>query len=182
MTNPVASITKPLTGLLGGPPDLSILGMYRKLSAAPGGKTAFTKAICVKAPYFGSIDPVIEELRPGHCEVRIKDKRAVRNHLGTVHAIAMCNMAELAGGMLTEVSIPASHRWIPKGMTVEYLAKARGDLRAVASLDPIPEFGAGTDLPVVVSVLDPAGETVMRAEITMRVSEKAAPNIGEIGP
>lgn len=172
MANPVALIAKPLGGLLGGPPDLSILGMFRKLSGAPGGRTVFTKAVCVKAPYFGSIGPVIEELRPGHCEVRIKDKRGVHNHLGTVHAIAMCNMAELAGGMLTEVSIPASHRWIPKGMTVEYLAKARGDLRAVAALDPIPEFGEGADLPIVVDVLDPDGEVVMRAEITMRVSSK----------
>lgn len=172
MTNPVAFIAKPLTSLLGGPPDLSIHGMHSKLSGLPGGKTAFTKGVCLRAPYFGSIDPVIEELQPGHCEVRIKDKRGVRNHFGTVHAIAMCNMAELAGGMLTEVSIPSSHRWIPKGMTVEYLAKARGDLRAVASIDPLPEFGEALDLPVVVNVLDPAGETVMRAEITMRVSSK----------
>lgn len=33
----------------------------------------------------------------------------------------MCNMAELAGGTMTEVTVPSTHRWIPKGMTVEYL-------------------------------------------------------------
>lgn len=172
MTNPIASIAKPVAGLLGGSPDLSILGMYRKLSGVPGGKAAFTKAVCVKAPYFGNIRPRIEELRPGRCDVRIKDRRAVHNHLGTVHAIAMCNMAELAGGMLTDVTIPATHRWIPKGMTVEYLAKARGELRAVATLDPIPEFAEACDLPVEVDVLDRSGAAVMRAAITMRVSPK----------
>jgi acyl-coenzyme A thioesterase PaaI-like protein len=176
MTNPMTSLAKPLTALIGGPPDLSILGMYRKLAALPAGKTAFTKAVCLKAPYFGSIDPVIDALRPGYCEVHIKDRRAVHNHLGTIHAIAMCNMAELAGGMLTDVSIPTSHRWIPKGMTVEYLAKARGDLRAVAALDPLPTFAEALDLPVTVNVLDRAGTTVMRAVITMRVSPKPAPS------
>jgi hypothetical protein len=60
-------------------------------------------------------------------------------------------------------------------MTVEYLAKARGDLRAVASLDPLPEFDEGSDLPVVANVLNPGGETVMRAEITMHVSAKSPP-------
>jgi len=57
----------------------------------------------------------------------------VLNHIGTVHAIAMCNMAELAGGTMTEVTVPATHRWIPKGMTVEYLKKAETDLIAIAS-------------------------------------------------
>lgn len=172
----MASLAKPLTTLIGGPPDLSILGMYRKLAALPAGKTAFTKAVCLKAPYFGSIDPVIDALRPGHCEVHIKDRRAVHNHLGTIHAIAMCNMAELAAGMLTEVTIPTSHRWIPKGMTVEYLAKARGDLRAVAALDPLPTLAESLDLPVTINVLDRADTTVMRAVITMRVSPKPMPS------
>ncbi|WP_269431109.1 DUF4442 domain-containing protein [Photobacterium gaetbulicola] len=41
------------------------------------------------------------------------------NHLNAVHAIAMFNMAELAGGMMTDVSIPVNSRWIPVGMMVE---------------------------------------------------------------
>lgn len=50
------------------------------------------------------------------------------NHIGTVHAIAMCNMAELAGGTMTEVTVPSTHRWIPKGMTVEYLKRQKQTL------------------------------------------------------
>ena len=75
MTNPMTSLAKPLSALIGGPPDLSILGMYRKLAALPAGKTLFTKAVCLKAPYFGTIEPHIEELRAGYCEVHIKDRR-----------------------------------------------------------------------------------------------------------
>ena len=151
---------------------MNVSALWSKLSALPAGKTVFTKVVCLKAPYFGTIGPHIVELRDGYCEVHAKDRRKVHNHLGTFHAIAMCNMAELAAGMATEVTIPDSARWIPVGMSVEYLRKARGDLRAVATLDPIPELGDGVDVPATVNVLDRSGETVMRAIITMRVSPK----------
>ena len=81
-------------------------------------------------------------------------------------------MVELAGGTMTDVTLPATYRWIPKGMTVEYLAKAETDLRAVAKLDPIPEFVAATELPVTVNVIDTANKTVLRAVILMWVSLK----------
>ncbi|MBO0768155.1 MAG: DUF4442 domain-containing protein [Solirubrobacterales bacterium] len=150
----------------------STLSLWRRLSGVPGGKAIFTRALCVKAPYFGSISPHIEELREGHAEVTIKDHRSVHNHLGTVHAIAMCNMAELAGGMATEVSVPADARWIPKGMTVEYLKKARGNLKAVATLDPIPPVEDGVEVFANVEILDPSDQAVFRAKITMHVSPK----------
>lgn len=66
---------------------------------------------------------MFEDLKPGYCAVSIKKHRAVLNHLGTVHAIAMCNMAELAGGTMTDATVPKTHRWIPKGMQVEYVKK-----------------------------------------------------------
>jgi acyl-coenzyme A thioesterase PaaI-like protein len=99
--------------------------------------------------------------------VHIKKRRAVLNHIGTVHAIAMCNMAEITGGTMTDVTIPATHRWIPKGMTVEYLKKAETDLRAVAESKPIPQFGAAAEFPVMVNVMDTKDKTVFRAVITM---------------
>jgi acyl-coenzyme A thioesterase PaaI-like protein len=168
----LTDIVQTLTRLATRPPDLSVPSLWNAFSQVRGGKTLFTRAICLKAPYFGTIEPHIEELRTGYCEVHIKDRRAVHNHLGTVHAIAMCNMAELAGGMATEVSVPPDARWIPVGMTVEYLHKARGNLRAIATLDPIPPHGDGVDVRANVDVLDPFDQAVMRAAITMRISPK----------
>jgi acyl-coenzyme A thioesterase PaaI-like protein len=95
-----------------------ILSAYRTLSGKPGGKWLFSKLVCWKAPYFSSIAPRIETLEPGRCVATIKHRRAVTNHIGTVHAIALCNLAEFTGGLACDVSIPASMRWIPKGMTV----------------------------------------------------------------
>ena len=130
--------------------------------------------LCFKAPYFGSIRPSFVQLRPEYCEVRIRKRRAVLNHLGSVHAIAMCNMAELAGGVMTEVTIPPSHRWIPTGMTVKYLKKATTDLVAVATPDATLDWSADrVDYAVKVVVRDRSGWPVFEALITMRVSPKA---------
>jgi uncharacterized protein (TIGR00369 family) len=150
------------------------LAMWRRLEAVPLGKAIFSRIICWKAPYFGSIRPRFEELRPGYSRVSMRKRRAVTNHIGTVHAIAMCNLAELAAGTMTEITIPASMRWLPKGMAVEYLKKAASDVEAHASVGEIAE-GPGRDVPVTVEVKDRAGEVVCRAVITMWVSPRRKP-------
>src|SRR5258708_29113392 len=96
----------------------SSLKLFRLLGSSAAGRWTFTRLICFKAPYFSSIKPLIEELTPGRCVVRIYDRRRVRNHIGTVHAIAMCCAAELAGGLATDAAMAANQRWIPKGMSV----------------------------------------------------------------
>jgi acyl-coenzyme A thioesterase PaaI-like protein len=150
-----------------------ILSAYRTLSGKPGGKWLFSKLVCWKAPYFSSIAPRIETLEPGRCVATIKHRRAVTNHIGTVHAIALCNLAEFTGGLACDVSIPASMRWIPKGMTVSYLKKAAGTMRAVATPAFAPrEAAQGYELPFEVMVENPAGEAVFKATIAMWVSPK----------
>ena len=152
----------------------SVLSMYRRLSRWPAGRWLFSRAVCWRAPYFATIAPRFTTLEPGRCEVEIADRRRVHNHIGTVHAIALCNLAELSAGVMTEASLPASMRWIPKGMSVEYLKKARGTMHATATPEiPIVDAATGYDLPVVVSVRDPAGEEVFRARIMMWLSPKS---------
>ena len=147
------------------------LSAWQRLESKPLGKMFFSRFICWKAPYFATIAPRFEELRPGYARVAMRKRRAITNHIGTVHAIAMCNLAELAAGTMTEVSIPDSMRWLPKGMQVEYLKKAQGDVHAVATT---PEITAGParEVPVRVDVTDRAGEVVCRATITMWVSPR----------
>lgn len=152
-----------------------VLSAWTRLSPLPLGRKAFSKMVGAKTPYFRSIDPLMLELAPGHCVASMKKRWSVTNHIGTVHAIAMCNLAEFCGGLMTEASVPATHRWIPKGMTVEYLRKAETDLRGSCHCDPLPVFGdQGFDWPITVDVTDQAGQTVFRAVITMWISPKAA--------
>jgi acyl-coenzyme A thioesterase PaaI-like protein len=149
-----------------------VLALWSRLSAWPGGRWLFSRLICLKAPYFSSVRPTFVALRPGYCAVAIRKRRAVQNHLGTVHAIAMCNMAELAAGIMTEATVPASHRWIPKGMSVDYLKKAGTSLTAVAEVTPLPVFAGAAELPVPVDIMDSGGGVVCRAVIRMWVSPK----------
>lgn len=149
------------------------LKLWNSFKNKPAGKWTYSKLLCLKAPYFSSISPIFEELRSNYCEIKIKKHRAVLNHIGTIHAIAMCNMAELAGGTMTDVTVPSTHRWIPKGMTVEYLKKAETDLVAIAK--PAEEnfkWSQGSDYLVNVEVRDTANSIVFKAVITMWVSAK----------
>jgi len=151
-----------------------VLRLWHKLQSKPFGKRLFSWIICRKAPYFTSIAPRMVSLEPGRGEATIAHRRAVSNHLGTVHAIALCNLAEFVGGLTCDVSIPASMRWIPRGMAVEYRRKAVGLQRAVATpAFPPREAAEGYDLPVDVVVTDPDGETTFTARIAMWVSPKS---------
>ena len=151
----------------------NVLALYEKFRRWPAGTWLFSRAVCFKAPYFATIAPRIERLEAGRCEATIRDRRAVHNHLGTVHAIALCNLAELCGGVMTDASVPADMRWIPKGMTVAYLKKAKGRLRGIATPEiPIVSAGEGYDLPVNVDVLDAAGDKVFHARILMWLSPR----------
>ena len=151
----------------------SVLSLYRRVTRWPGGHWLFSRAICLRAPYFSTIAPRFVALEPGRCEVHMDDRRRVHNHIGTVHAIALCNLAELSAGVMAEATMPPGIRWIPKGMSVEYLSKATGRMCAVATPEtPIINIAGGQEWPVIVQVTDPAGTTVLRARITMWISPK----------
>lgn len=152
---------------------MNILKTWRDLSRRPSGRWLFSKMVCFKAPYFSSIAPRVVSLEPGKGVATIQHRRRVSNHLGTVHAIALCNLAEFIGGLTCDASIPRSMRWIPKGMTVEYLKKAKGTMTATATPQvAMVESAQGYDAPVEVMVRDAAGDAVFRAMISMWVSAK----------
>ena len=150
----------------------TVLDLYNRFADLPLGKRLFTRAVTFRAPYFKTIGPLVEELKPGHCVVSIRKRRRVHNHIGTVHAIAMANMCELAAGLMTDVSIPQSMRWIPKGMTIEYRGKATTDLKATATGSAPTDASAAADMSVDVDVVDERGEVVVHAVITMYVSPR----------
>ena len=151
-----------------------VIDLYRRLSRWPAGTWLFSRLVCFKAPYFASIAPRVTTLEIGRCVVRLQDRRRVHNHLGTVHAIALCNAAELAGGLATDATIPASMRWIPKGMTVRYLKKATGPIETTATVPSIADASGGQDLHAKVEARNAAGDIVFDADIVMWVSPKPA--------
>jgi acyl-coenzyme A thioesterase PaaI-like protein len=145
------------------------LRAWHKHGASTLGRWLFTRMVCRRAPYFGTIRPQFIELRPTFCKVAMRRRRAIENHLGGIHALALGNLCELAAGMVTEVTTPPMTRWIPRGMTIEYLRKAESDVSATACLDK-SEWSAATNVAVPVSVTDRNGNEVVRAVITMHIS------------
>ncbi|WP_459973880.1 hotdog fold domain-containing protein [Nocardioides pyridinolyticus] len=124
-----------------------VLTMWNKVGPLPLGRRVFSLVFAQKAPYFASIRPRFTVVEPNRAELVIRDRRRVRNHLGTVHAIALCNGLEAAMGALAEATIPADKRWIPRGMEVAYTAKAAGDVTCIAETEPEQWAGEG-ELPV----------------------------------
>ena len=130
--------------------------MWQRLGSMPTGSRLFSLAAMARVPYFASVLPHVRRMEPGYAEVDVPNWIFVHNHLHAVHAIASCNAAEMAMGMLMEATVPTTHRWIPKAMNVQYLAKATTSLRATARLEP-PDFGAITEGADITTWMTPAG-------------------------
>ncbi len=144
------------------------------------GERLFSFAFSQVAPYFWSIRPRFTVIEPHHAEVVIPKRRGVKNHLGTVHAIALCNGLEAAMGVLAEATIPADKRWIPKGMEVAYTAKATSDITCHADTDAdqwsaeaLPDSGG--EVPVRVRGVRDDGTVVIEGVIRLWVTPRKHP-------
>jgi uncharacterized protein (TIGR00369 family) len=148
-----------------------IRDLWDRVHRLPGGKLLFSKAVGFAAPYTGTIDARVEVLRRGYAEVTLEDRRAVRQHLGSVHAVALVNLAELAGNVALAYSMPDDARFIVAGLSIEYLKKARGTIRAIAEV-PVPETSERREYEVPVRMVNPQGETVATCTLRTLVGPK----------
>jgi acyl-coenzyme A thioesterase PaaI-like protein len=144
---------------------------WDRLSGLPGGKVLFSRLVGVVAPYSGSIGARVEELRPGYGRVVLRDRRAVRNHLRSVHAVALANLAELTGNAAFAYSLPDDARFIVAGLSIEYLKKARGTITGESEC-PVPTASERHEFEVPVVLRDGAGDVVARATLRSLVGPK----------
>lgn len=149
-----------------------VLALWQKATSVPLGNKVFSVLFAQKAPYFATIRPTFTELRPNRAALTIRKRRAVHNHLKTVHAIALCNGLEAAMGALAEVTVPADKRWIPKGMDIAYTAKATTDITCIAETDPEQWTSDDPDLHVRVKGVRTDGTTVIEGVIRLWVTPR----------
>lgn len=149
-------------------PGTRLLRLWNRLSPLPGGQWLFAKMFGRMVPYSGSVGPRIRHLEPGYCRVEIPDRRSNRQHLGSVHAIALLNVAEQASGMAMMAGLPDGIRGIVTNISMEYMKKARGTITAESRV-AVPTVTTDTDFDVVADCLDREGTVVARATVRWRL-------------
>ncbi|HWA16807.1 MAG TPA: hotdog fold domain-containing protein [Gemmatimonadales bacterium] len=145
-------------------PGARLNQLWRRLAPLPGGRWLFSRILGWMVPYTGSIGATVRVLEPGHCIIDLRDRRSVRNHLHSVHAVALVNLAEVTGGLAMLVGLPPGVRGIVTELSIEYLKKARGPLTAESRVE-LPTVTGPMTHEVTADIRNADGETVARGRV-----------------
>lgn len=132
---------------------------WRRLAVLPAGKQLFSRLLGQYVPYTGLLGATVAVLEPGRCVVMLKERRKLRNHLKSVHAMALANLGEMATGLALMNSLPQDARGILRRFDIDYLKKARGLLTAECDCD-IPASNHECEIAVNCEIRDSAGDVV----------------------
>ncbi|MEO5668741.1 MAG: DUF4442 domain-containing protein [Bdellovibrionota bacterium] len=151
----------------------ALLGLWERSAKVPFGDAIFSRMIGWAIPYTASVSPRVEVLERGHAIVRLEDTRSVRNHLSSVHAIALANIGEFCTGLSLMSQMPDGMRAILASIKIDYLKKARGRLKAEARCPEI-KFGEKSEHVLVGEILDREKICVARVHATWLVGPEKA--------
>ena len=159
---------------MNGSPGSRALELWRRLSPLPFGRELFMFAFGAMVPYSGALGARILSLEPGHVVAQLRERRAVRNHLASVHAIALANLGELASGLAMTTALPPGIRSIVTGLSIEYAKKARGVLTAESRVT-VPAVTEDVEFDVVAGIHDDAGDVVATVTVRWRLGPVPLP-------
>lgn len=144
---------------------------WQRFSSLPLGRAVFNTLMGMYIPYTGSMAARVEELRPGFARVTLRDRRKVRNHLKSVHAIALANLGEYTGNLALVCGLPENARFIVKKLSIDYLKKARGRLTATCQA-PLIESADPRDVDLIVEIRDRSDDMVARCTLISLIGPK----------
>jgi acyl-coenzyme A thioesterase PaaI-like protein len=144
---------------------------WKHLSPLPGGKRLFDLLLGRTNRYTGSVHPRFLDVRPGYVKVAMKDCRCVRNHVDSLHAIAMANLGEMSTGIGLMMGLPEGARAIITSLHIEYLRKGRGTLTAEGRCTP-PSTVERQEVEATSEIRDEQGELVARVRTVWLVGPK----------
>jgi len=147
-----------------------LLSWWHRLSPLPGGRWLFGKVLGLAVPYTGTIKARIVTLEPGHVICELRDRRRVRNHLNSIHAIALANLGEVTSGLAQMSMLTADQRGIVTNLSIEYFKKARGTLRAESNAQtPVNSGDDDVEQDVSCDIRDADGDVVARVTVRWRI-------------
>lgn len=149
-----------------------LLRTWARVCGLPAGGRLFGRLVGRMAPYSGTIAPTVLDLEPGHAVVRMRDRRRLRNHLGSLHAIALVNLGELTTGLALMTALPPGVRGIPTALCIEYVKKARGTITGECRCH-VPSIVGDVDQEVAGELTDASGDVVARVTARWRLSSGA---------
>lgn len=155
-----------------------ILSWWRKLSPLPGGRWIFSKLLGMAVPYTGSIKATVVKLEPGDVICELRDRRRVRNHLDSIHAIALANLGELTSGLAQMSMLSPDQRGIVTNLSIEYFKKARGTLRAESKARSPVVDNDDIEMDVTCDIRDTTDDVVARTTVTWRIGTNPHPATG----
>ena len=147
-----------------------LLRNWERLSGLPFGKRLFSWAVGRTAPYTGSVGGVYTDVRPGYARVELRDRKAVRNHLASVHAVALVNLAEMTSGVALMTALPPGVRGIVTGLSIDYLKKARGTLVCTTTAQAPTHVSEPITHDVQADIVNTDGDLVARCLVHWRLS------------
>jgi acyl-coenzyme A thioesterase PaaI-like protein len=149
-------------------PAARLVRLWYRLPRTPIAAWLFSRIIRYAIPYTGTTRPLVREVRQGYARVEMRERRRVRNHLRSIHALALATVGEFTGGLAMTATAPANVRSILVKLEVEFLKKARG--RVIAECHcTVPVVSGPVDHVVRTVVRDAAGVEVARVAATWRL-------------
>jgi uncharacterized protein (TIGR00369 family) len=153
-------------------PGQRLLALWHRLSPLPGGRWLFGRLIGHEVPYSGTLGARIEALSPGRARIALSERRRLRNHLGSIHAIALANLCELASGLALVTALPEDVRGIVIRLEIDYLKKARGRLTAEGHAS-VPPVTSELEVMAEATIRDAAGDLLAVARVTWRLGPRS---------
>ena len=148
---------------------IRIQRLWQRLHHLPGGAWLFSKILGYVIPYTGSIGATVKILEPGFAQIHLRDRRRVRNHLNSIHALALANLGEVTSGLAMLGALSANTRGIPTRVSIDFFKKARGHLVAESRCSVPASITENTDFEIYADIRDDAGDVVARTTVIWRL-------------